>query len=95
MYLAHTSTLSKSDVWLIESCTSFHMTPHWEWLSKYENYNGGDVFLGHESIVKIMECGRVKLVLKDRRIRTIRSVLHILDLERNLIYVNKMSDSGV
>ena len=37
VYLASTSTHVDRDVWLIESGASYHMTPHKEWFSEYEN----------------------------------------------------------
>jgi hypothetical protein len=46
VYLTYTGTHANSDVWFIESGASFHMTPHREWFSEYEKYDGGDVFLG-------------------------------------------------
>ena len=67
------------------------MTPHREWFCEYERYNG-DVFLGDDLKTKIIGCGRVKLFLKDGRFTTLPSVLHILNLARNLISINKMSD---
>ena len=27
----------------VESCASFHMTPHMEWFYEYETYDGGNV----------------------------------------------------
>ena len=53
------------------------------------------MFLGDDSTTKIVGRGRVQLILPDGRSRTIPCVLHIPGLERNLIYVNKMSDTGV
>jgi hypothetical protein len=95
VYLASTSTHADHDVWLIESGASYHMTPHREWFSEYEKYNGGDVFLGDDSIEKILGCGRVKLLLNDGRIRTLPGVLHIPKLAKSLISVSKLSDAGV
>ena len=94
MYLASTSTQLESDVWLIDSSASFHMTPHKEWFYEYENYNG-NVFLGDDSPKKITRRGRVKLLLDDRRIKTLCDVLHILGLDRNLISISKMANVGV
>jgi hypothetical protein len=37
------------------------MTPHREWFSEYEKYDGGDVFIGDDSTTKILGRGRVKL----------------------------------
>ena len=94
VYLASTSTQPERDFWLIDSGASFHMTPHREWFSEYEKYNG-NVFLGDDSPKKIMGRGRVKLLLNDGRIRTLPGVLHIPGLARNLISVSKMADAGV
>jgi hypothetical protein len=71
------------------------MTPNREWFCEYEKYNGGDVFLGDDLTTKIIGRGRVKLLLKDGRIRALSVVLHILDLVKNLIYTSKMSDLGM
>ena len=70
----------------------FIWNPHREWFYEREKYNGGNVFLGDESIPKIIGHARVKLLLKDRRTKTLPFVLHILDMVRNLISSNKMSD---
>jgi hypothetical protein len=71
------------------------MNPHRESFSEYEKYDGGDVFLGDDSTTKIMGHGRVKLLLKDRRIRTLPGVLHIPNLAMSLIYVSKLDDAGM
>jgi hypothetical protein len=71
------------------------MTPHREWFYEYERYDGGDVFLGDESTNKIIGRGKVNLNLMDGRIRTLPSALHIQGLEKKLIYVRKIDDSGV
>jgi hypothetical protein len=71
------------------------MTPHREWFSEYEKYDGGDVFLGDDLTPKILGCGRVKLLLKYGRIRTLLGVLHIPKLARSLISVSKLDDVGV
>jgi hypothetical protein len=71
------------------------MTPHREWFSEYEKYDGGDVFLGDDSTTKILGRGRVKLLLKDGRIRTLPRVLHIPKLARSLISISNMDDVGV
>jgi hypothetical protein len=95
VYLESTSTHAYHDVWLIDSSASYHMTPHMEWFSEYEKYDGGDVFLGDDSLTKMFGCGRVKLLLNDGRLRTLPGVLHIPKLARSLIFVSKLGDAGV
>jgi hypothetical protein len=81
-YLASTRTHADLDVWLIDSGASCHMTPHRESFSEYDKYDGGDVFLGDDSTTNILGRGRVKLLVKYRRIRTLPGVLHIPKLAR-------------
>jgi hypothetical protein len=95
VYLASTSTHEDLDVWLINLGVSYHMTPHREWFLEYEKYDCGDVFLGDDSTTNIFVGGRVKLLLKYRRIRTLPRVLHIPKLSRSLISISKMDDVGV
>ena len=71
------------------------MTPHREWFYEYEEYNGGYLYLGDDSPTNIIGRGRIKLKMKDGRIKTLPGVLHILNLERNLISVKKMDVAGV
>ena len=70
MYLDSSITHAYNEAWLVESGASFHMNPHREWFSKYERYDGGNVFLGDESKTRIIGRGKVKLRLVDGRIRT-------------------------
>jgi hypothetical protein len=95
VYLDSSSTHADHETWLVDSDASFHITPHREWFCEYERYDGGDVFLGDESTTKIIGRGKIKLRLIDGRIRTLPSVLHILELAINLIFVRKMDDAGV
>jgi hypothetical protein len=59
VYLVSTSTQSNQDVWLIELGASYHMTPHREWFCEYEQYEGGDVFLGDDLTTKNVRRGRL------------------------------------
>jgi hypothetical protein len=55
VYLASNSTKSDEGVWLIDSGASYQMTPNREWFSEYEQYDGGDLFLGDDLTTKIVE----------------------------------------
>jgi hypothetical protein len=69
------------------------MNPHMELFCEYEKHNGGDVILGDDSKTKIIGHGRVKLLFKYGRIKTLPKVLHIPNTSRNLISMSKMSDA--
>ena len=53
------------------------------------------MYLGGDSPASITGCGRVKIKLKDGRIRTLPGVLYIPNLAINLIFVKKMDVVGV
>jgi hypothetical protein len=53
------------------------------------------VLLGDDSTTKIFRRGRVRLILRDGRKRTLPGVLHIPSLARNMIFFSKMSDDQV
>jgi len=96
VYLASSSsTHVDHEAWLIDSSASFHFTPHREWFCKYEKYYGGDVFVKDDRKARIVRHRKVKLKLQGGRIKTLRSVLHIPALTRNLIFVSKLDDVGV
>eukprot|EP00253_Pinus_taeda_P024486 PITA_24486 len=95
VYLASSSTHVDHEAWLIDSCASFHFTPHREWFCDYEKYDGGDVFLGDDRKARIIGRRKVKLKLQGGRVRTLPGVLHIPALAKNLISVSKLDDAGV
>jgi hypothetical protein len=89
--VAHAS----DDVWFIDSGASFHMTSHQTWFSKYEVFDGGKVYLGDDSHLKIVRRGRVTIKFPDRRVKGINGVMHIPGLARNLLSVSMLNDVGV
>ena len=95
MYLGSSSTHVDHEAWLIDSGASFHFTPHKEWFSEYEKYDGGDVFLGDDRKARIIGRRKEKLNLQGGKVRTLLGVLHIPSLARNTISVSNMDDACV
>jgi hypothetical protein len=62
---------------------------------EYETYDGGNVFLGDDSITRTTGRGKFNLRIIDGRIRKIPGVSHIPGLAKILIFVRKMDDAGV
>ena len=96
VYLASSSnTHIDHEAWLIDSGSSFHLTPYREWFCEYEKYDGGDAYLGDDKEARIIGRRKFKSKLQGGRIRTLSGVLHIPTLARNLIFVSKLDDAGV
>ena len=49
----------------------------------------------YDSLTKIIRRGNFQLILKDGRRKTLPSLFNIPGLDRNLIYVSKISDASV
>ena len=54
MYLGSSRTHANHEAWMVDSDTSFLMSPHREWFYEYERYDGGNVFLGDDSTTRII-----------------------------------------
>ena len=94
-FIAALATHVGENAWLIDSGASLHMTPNRNWFSKYENFNGGKVYLGDNSVLDIVGRGSICVKFSDGRIRRFDGVLHIPGLARNLLSVSKLIDAGV
>ena len=71
------------------------MTPNRNWFSKYENFDGGKVYLGDNSVIDIVGHGSIHVKFSNGRIRRFDGVLHIPGLARNFWSISKLIDVGV
>lgn len=94
-FIATLATHASNDAWLIDLGASFHMTFNKDWFSKYEEFDGGKMYLGDDSHLDIVGYGKVKIKFFDGRIRKINGVLHIPRLAQNLLFIRKLIDVGV
>ncbi|KAH9800564.1 hypothetical protein KPL71_000708 [Citrus sinensis] len=60
-----------SDVWLIDSGATWHMTSRREWFHTYEHISGGSVYMGNDHALEIAGIGTIKIKMFDGTIRTI------------------------
>ena len=56
------------------------MTPNREWFTTYEARDMETVLMGSDTPCKIVDIGMVKVKMNDGIIRSLKGVLHILDL---------------
>jgi len=79
------STTQISDVWILDSGCSCHITPNREWFMTYRSANSSCVYLGDDRCCNIVGIGDVRIRMYDGTIRTLCDVRHIPELKRNLI----------
>ncbi|KAH9706497.1 hypothetical protein KPL70_012225 [Citrus sinensis] len=83
-----------SDVWLIDSGATWHMTSRREWFHTYEPISGGSVYMGNDHALEIAGIGTIKIKMFDGTIRTIGEVRHVNGLKKNLLSLGQMDSHG-
>ncbi|KAH9723668.1 hypothetical protein KPL70_007189 [Citrus sinensis] len=83
-----------SDVWLIDSGATWHMTSRREWFHTYEPISGGSVYMGNDHALEIAGIGTIKIKMFDATIRTIGEVRHVNGLKKNLLSLGQMDSHG-
>jgi hypothetical protein len=58
VYLDSSITHVDQEECLVDSSASFHMNPHRKCFCEYERYDGVEIFLGENSIAKIIGRGK-------------------------------------
>ncbi|KAH9699234.1 Integrase catalytic domain-containing protein [Citrus sinensis] len=83
-----------SDVWLIDSGATWHMTSRRKWFHTYEPISGGSVYMGNDHALEIAGIGTIKIKMFDGTIRTIGEVRHVNGLKKNLLSLGQMDSHG-
>ncbi|KAJ6885640.1 hypothetical protein NC651_026314 [Populus alba x Populus x berolinensis] len=83
-----------TEVWLMDSGATWHMTPNRDWFHTYEPISEGLVFMGNDHALEIAGIGTIKLKMYDGSIRTISGVRHVKDLKKNLLSVGQFDSLG-
>ncbi|KAJ0084768.1 hypothetical protein Patl1_29612 [Pistacia atlantica] len=63
-----------TDVWILDSGATWHMTSHRYWFQTYKPISEGSVFMSNDHALEIVGIGTIKLKLFDGIIRTIQRV---------------------
>ncbi|KAH9658914.1 retrovirus-related pol polyprotein from transposon TNT 1-94-like protein [Citrus sinensis] len=79
-----------SDVWLIDSGATWHMTSRREWFHTYEPISGGSVYMGDNHALEIVGIGTIKIKMFNGTIRTTGEVRHVNGLKKNLLSLGQM-----
>ena len=71
--------------WILDSGCTYHMCPNKSWFHTYSKTNGGQVLLGNNVSCNVVGIGSVHIKLCDGTVKTLSSVRHVPELQRNLI----------
>ena len=83
-----------TDVWLLDSGASWHMTSNRNWFHTYEPISEGVVYMGNNHPLEIVGIGSIKLKSYDGATRTIQGVRHVKGLKKNLLSLGQFDEIG-
>lgn len=73
---------------ILNSGSSYHMGPNWDWVITYGEINNGNVLMSNNIACKTVEIGTNKTKMYNGIIRTLIEVRHVPNLKNNLISLN-------
>ncbi|GJU65558.1 retrovirus-related pol polyprotein from transposon TNT 1-94 [Tanacetum coccineum] len=91
--LATSSSKNASEIWLLDSVCSHHITPHREWFSNFEEHVEV-VYTVDETPLTTHGIGSVRLQNEDGTIVTLKGVRYSPKLKKNLISVGTLESKG-
>jgi hypothetical protein len=91
--LTVSSEKSCEEAWLLDSASSFHVTPRKEWFLSYIE-EGDLVHLGDDSAYRIIGVGDTKFKMCDGQEILLKGVKHVSGLRTNLISLGIFHEEG-
>jgi hypothetical protein len=95
------ATLSANDHttydWIVDSGATQHMTFEQEWFTTYEHISPRRVFMGDDTVLEAIGKGSIRATMQvgDQLTHTtITQVLHVPEMQNNLILVSKLISKG-
>ncbi|RDX81115.1 hypothetical protein CR513_38247, partial [Mucuna pruriens] len=86
--------VSNESMWIIDSCTTLHVTPRKEFFTSYTAGDFGVLKMGNDGVTKVIGVGDVCLQTNTGMQLWLKGVKHALDVRFNLIFVHMLDDGG-
>ena len=78
----------------LDSGCTYHMCPHKELFFKFEEVDGGIVYMGSGDVSYITGMGSIRLKNHDGSIRVLTNVQYVPKLKKNLISLGALESKG-
>lgn len=92
--ISEETSVKSSDIWLVDSGATQHMTCSKKFMRNYKVFDAGDVYLADDRIVQAIGSGDIVVPMKTpqgMKKGVLANVQHILQLFRNLFSVGRFS----
>ena len=88
-------TIVGFDEWILDSSCTYHMCPHKEWFFKFEEVDGGVVYMGSGDVSYITGMSSIQLRNYDGSIRVLIDVWYVPKLKKNFISLGALESKGL
>ena len=88
-------TIASFDEWILDSGCTYHMCPLKEWFFKFEEVDGGVVYMGSGDVSYITRMGSIRLRNYDGSIRVLTDVRYVPKLKKNLISLGALESKSL
>ena len=88
-------TIVGFDEWILDSGCTYHTCSHKKWFFKFEEVDGGVVYMGSGDVSHITGMGSIRLRNHDGSIRVLTDVRYVLKLKKNLISLEALEAKGL
>ncbi|KAL1540759.1 Retrovirus-related Pol polyprotein from transposon TNT 1-94 [Salvia divinorum] len=83
-----------NDVWILDSGASYHLCPHKEYFTTYEQIDGGNVSMANSVVCKVVGIGSIRIRTHDGVFCTLNDVRHVSQMTKNLISLSTFDSKG-
>ena len=94
MLLVSSNRDHPTDLWIMDSMCSYHITPNKDWFDTYRLVNFCYVMMGYDASCRVVGIGNIRVKMFDGVIRTLCDVIHVPDLSTNMISLRILDSNG-
>lgn len=81
-----------SDVWVLDTIMLYHMCQRRKWFTIYVVVDSGNINMANISMTKVVGIDSIMIRMHDGRFCTLNDIIHVLSMEKNLIYVSLLGN---
>jgi hypothetical protein len=93
--LSISDSVQSTEVWMLDSASSFHATHKREWFTSYKSGDFGLAYLGDDTGYRAIGVGDIKTKMRGGVEQVRRGVRHVPMLRRNLISLGALHGDGM
>lgn len=83
-----------SDMWILDSGASYRICPTRELFTTYSCVDGGSVSMTNRSVCNVIEIRSIRFRTHDGKFYTIKEVMHVTLLKKNLLSLSLLDSKG-